>query len=48
MNDNKGSIPRKPNRMSLFYFIIACLLITIPFAVYWFFIMEPMQKMIDK
>jgi hypothetical protein len=38
---------KKP-RMSLFYFLIACILIVIPFAVYWFFIMEPMQKMMGE
>jgi len=52
MKEKTGSPPRsagaKKPRMSLFYFLIACILIVIPFAVYWFFIMEPMQKMMGE
>jgi hypothetical protein len=51
MNAKIGSTPKpgaKKPRMSLFYFLIACILVVIPFAVYWFFIMEPMQKMMGE
>jgi hypothetical protein len=48
MKEKIESTGAKKPRMSLFYFLIACILIVIPFAVYWFFIMEPMQKMMGE
>jgi len=53
MNDKKDGVQRnrdtrKPNRLGLLYFLLACIVITLPFAVYWFFILRPLQDMVDK
>ncbi len=53
MDDKKEGIPRgggarKPNRLGPVYFIIACVLIAVPFIVYWLFILRPMQDMVGR
>ena len=53
VNEKKNSVQRsrdtpKPNRLGPLYFLLACIFIALPFAVYWFFILEPLQDLVGK